>query len=118
MPETKTVTVTIPDKVGDAPTVTLTDSKSALRRIGIATVIAVLAAGGQIVAEALPHITEAAVPFIPASWVWLVPAVKIGSASLAAWLLKTSMKKHKDAVATALELPPPSSDSPEKYYQQ
>lgn len=114
MSETKSDTDAAPAAVKE--TVIISDSKAALRRIGTAALISAGIAIAQIAAETLPHAVEVAVALIPPGWLWVVPAIKIGSASVAAWLLKVSMRKHKDAVATALELPPPDSEPVEKYY--
>lgn len=90
------------------------ESKAAVWRIATAAGIAIAAAAAQVVATALPGLVDAGVALIPPGFAWLVPAVKIGAASVAAWLLKTANAKHKDSVITALHTDPPKAM--EKFY--
>lgn len=84
------------------------ESKAAVWRIVVSAGIALLAAAAEIASTVVPDLVNTGIALIPAGYMWAIPAIKIGAASLAAWLLKTAKKKHNNSVVSALntEAPP------------
>lgn len=88
------------------------ESRQALLKIAVSVGIAILVAAAQIVAEALPHLSELILSFLPA-WAQGYAGPVLTSALLAAqaWLLKQAKKQHKEAVSDALHTPAPDETS-------